>query len=147
MVRYQIHKKFLSEDFCNNIINNYKNFSEYTPRGKWNAWTVGKEKQDELVESIQSLLPSNLSVSWINITKYEEGESLRIHTDSKSKFTVVVNLNDNYNGGEFVTNKKKHILEIGDIVTFNGNKVQHGVQPVTEGVRYSLNFWFTDGKL
>ena len=129
---FQIHRNYFDKEFCDYIIENHESISEYTPRDTWNAWTVKSESIDELVDKVKNIVPSNLECTWINITKYNTGEHLRIHNDSKSKFTVVVNLNDNYTG---------------DIITFNGNRVRHGVKEVTEGTRYSLNYWFNYGKL
>jgi Rps23 Pro-64 3,4-dihydroxylase Tpa1-like proline 4-hydroxylase len=144
---FQIHRDYFDKEFCDYIIENYESISEYTPRSTWKAWTVKPESIDKLVDKVKNLVPSNLECTWINITKYNTGEHLRMHNDSKSKFTVVVNLNDNYKGGEFITYKREHTLNTGDVITFNGNRVKHGVKEVTEGTRYSLNYWFNYGKL
>ena len=69
---------------------------------------------------------------------------LHIHND-KGREDIVFNsmlyLNDNFLGGEFYT-KEGIILKPrpGLFTTFNGQKLWHGVQPVTKNTRYTISF-------
>lgn len=62
------------------------------------------------------------------------------HDRSTVSFTVA--LNDDFVGGEFYyldAEEQRHTVPLkkGDAVVFGGN-VMHGVEPVAEGIRYSL---------
>ena len=82
--------------------------------------------------------------------KYEEGQHYDDHTDyyelwgCRTDYTVVLTLNDDYDGGEHVikigteTIEKK--LPAGKALIYPTHFV-HGVRPVTSGVRKCLTFW------
>lgn len=70
------------------------------------------------------------------------------HYDEDSDSTVVIYLNDDYEGGgtQFKTEANDGIVtvdkfEVGDSVFFNGKVVPHRGLPVTKGDRYILVFW------
>lgn len=70
------------------------------------------------------------------------------HYDEDSDSTVVIYLNDDYEGGgtQFKTDADDNIVtidkfEVGDSVFFNGRVVPHRGLPVTKGDRYILVFW------
>jgi len=105
----------------------------------------------------------------MQITRYKKGGFYRFHKDGRGdhlsaydepdnefmhghvrKLSMTVLLNDNYEGGEFqfaTLHQEKceiHTPEfnkIGSIVVFPSG-VEHGVAPVTKGIRYSLVTWF-----
>lgn len=106
----------------------------------------------------------------LSLTKYSDGRWLDLHVDESSQLTSVVVLTEGFSDGRFLlsnsarlTDKstkldplagetpgsklqfadKLHIHQ-GEILTFNGTELYHGVLPVTSGVRYSLNIWMTD---
>ena len=82
--------------------------------------------------------------------KYEEGQHYDDHTDyyemwgCRTDYTVVITLNDDYEGGEhFIkigteTIEKK--LPAGKALIYPTEFI-HGVRPVTSGVRKCLTFW------
>ena len=92
--------------------------------------------------------------------KYDVNSHFDWHTDSndsdmtKRFCTVVIQLNDEYEGGQLMykkdtTNfKYEHdsVLEfergIGNLFVFNSS-LEHAVKPITQGIRYSLVVWFT----
>jgi predicted 2-oxoglutarate/Fe(II)-dependent dioxygenase YbiX len=57
--------------------------------------------------------------------------------------SVVGALNDNYKGGEFVMFEDTHIpLPAGSVMVFPSVFLYpHRVEPITEGIRYSLVSW------
>jgi len=105
----------------------------------------------------------------MQITRYKKGGFYYFHRDGMGdhlsaydlpdnecfhgnvrKLSMTVLLNDNYEGGEFqfaTLHQEKceiHTPEfnkIGSIVVFPSG-VEHGVAPVTKGIRYSLVTWF-----
>ena len=84
------------------------------------------------------------------LLKYEEGQHYDDHTDyyemwgCRTDYTVVITLNDDYEGGEhFIkvgteTIEKK--LPAGKALVYPTHFV-HGVRPVTNGVRKCITFW------
>lgn len=72
------------------------------------------------------------------------------HYDEDSDSTLVVYLNDDYEGGgtQFKPNDNEDIVtvnnfNIGDSIFFNGRVTPHKGLPVTKGDRYILVFWCT----
>lgn len=86
----------------------------------------------------------------ISISKYFEGNSMGPHIDSygenpKEVLSVVLYLNDNYEGGElyFKNQNIKIKPEFGSLVAFpSTNPYFHESLPVTSGIKYiSPGFW------
>lgn len=121
--------------------------------------------EDEMIEPIFKSLTHTL-ISIINSTKifngieyigipkytfnqYESGDFLNWHKDSHeiingATATIIIQLNDNYEGGEVMyrldnidyTVPKK----VGSVFIFDSN-IEHNVNIVESGVRYSMNAW------
>lgn len=63
------------------------------------------------------------------------------HNARKRIETCIVNLNNEYKGGEFeLKNYGKIELDIGDCLRFD-SRIDHKVYPVLKGKRYSLTGW------
>lgn len=90
----------------------------------------------------------------VDILKYSENGKYEIHTDHDSTqvrgVTAIINLNDEYEGGNFVffdPMKKGEVvktieLKKGSVLFFPSNFLYpHSIQPVTKGTRYSLVAW------
>ena len=91
-------------------------------------------------------------INQIDLLKYNEGGKYGYHVDTYTDFTrtlsVIINLNNEYEGGDliFVDQKnfeiKKIKLGIGSAVFFPSNFMYpHGIQPITKGTRYSIVAW------
>ena len=142
MENYKLYKEFLSSEFCNKVISEFKNYFRYRPQGVWVSWEINNlEYKDYILNKFKELIPSGSFNTRINITVYNEGDKLRMHRDTASDLTIVANLNCNYDGGDFRIYDKNIKLGTGDVVTFNGATEQHGVREVSKGTRYSLNIW------
>ena len=140
-----LHKGFLDHLFCDYVADNFKDYFIHTPRVEWNAYTL-RDKNLPLYSEIQSkfssLVDYEFITTWINVTEYIKGIDLRHHKDSESSLTIVSEISDNYTGGRFLINKESYIqLDKGDVLTFDGSKVFHGVEQVDKGTRLSLNIW------
>ena len=140
-----LHKGFLDHLFCDYVADNFKDYFIHTPRVEWNAYTL-RDKNLPLYSEIQSkfssLVDYEFITTWINVTEYTKGIDLRHHKDSESSLTIVSEISDNYTGGRFLINKESYIkLDKGDVLTFTGSKIFHGVEEVDNGTRLSLNMW------
>ena len=98
---------------------------------------------------IYHLHPLN-KISPCFMLKYELGQHYADHVDywqmwgSRTDYTAVITLNDDYTGGEhFIkigTETIERKLEPGKILIYQSDFV-HGVRPVTNGVRKCVTFW------
>jgi len=90
------------------------------------------------------------TIETFQFTKYEVGDYFDWHTDSndttfKDRFyTIVIQLNENYEGGDFElmmdNEKTKMEFGVGNLYIFPSN-ILHRVKPVENGIRYSLVSW------
>ena len=142
---YTLHRSFLDHSFCDYIASVYKDAFIYdpSPRGTWNAYTLkNKTLYSEILAKFSPLVDYEFTTNWINVTEYSNDRGLWSHTDERSSLTIVSEISDNYIGGRFIINKDTYIkLNKGDVVMFNGSKIYHGVEPVSKGIRLSLNLW------
>ena len=80
----------------------------------------------------------------IRILKYEKGQSIKDHIDVTGtiRASCTLNLNEDYEGGEFrfFNGQEKITLKTGDALIFPAEPIWiHGTEPITKGVRYSIN--------
>jgi predicted 2-oxoglutarate/Fe(II)-dependent dioxygenase YbiX len=91
-------------------------------------------------ETNVKFLENNAHVN-IQFAKYTKGDHFDWHKDYNQIQTIVVLLNDDFEGGEFEVKDHKTIhLKTGDCVMIP-SLVSHRVKPITKGVRYSLTMW------
>ena len=81
----------------------------------------------------------------IRIMRYKEGQGIKDHLDignTNNRASCTINLNSNYEGGEFSFFSGKHLLNLkeGEGMVFPAEQIWiHGVRPVTKGTRYAIN--------
>jgi len=166
---YFVFEKALPEDFCEFAIRNTEwNKSDEALLDKVEGH-VKDEKQritelvwEELLSPIGCVLQTYISEAnkiWgydvrrmekVQMSRYKEGGFYDWHMDSKSpvnneqrKLSIVALLNDEFSGGalELATNPEQNVLKSkGDIVVFP-SFLNHRVNPVTKGVRYTAVSW------
>jgi hypothetical protein len=86
--------------------------------------------------------------------KYNEGGKYEVHVDGSGNvhriLSIILNLNDEYEGGEFQffnpqDNKeiiREEKLKKGEVLCFPSNFMYpHSVRPITKGNRYSIVSW------
>lgn len=63
----------------------------------------------------------------------------KIDTD-ESTHSLIIALNDNYEGGGtyFLNDNITIKLKTGQILSFNGNELEHGGEAITKGIRYII---------
>lgn len=91
----------------------------------------------------------------IDLLKYQAGGKYETHIDQFSGSTrtlsFILNLNEEYEGGDFVFYDEKNNEAIkkikcktGTVIFFPSNFLYpHSVQPITKGTRYSIVGWIT----
>ena len=80
----------------------------------------------------------------VRILKYEKGQYIKDHSDvgGSIRASCTLNLNQDYEGGEFrfFNGQEKISFKTGDAMLFPAEPIWiHGTEPVTKGVRYSIN--------
>ncbi len=91
-------------------------------------------------------------INQIDLLKYSPGGKYEVHTDhyttSTRALSIILNLNDNYIGGDliFTDQKEKEIkrlkLSKGSVVFFPSNFLYpHMIEPIIKGIRYSIVAW------
>jgi|TARA_R110002020_G_scaffold205045_1_gene409502 predicted 2-oxoglutarate/Fe(II)-dependent dioxygenase YbiX len=94
----------------------------------------------------------NKKIDQIDLLKYKPGGKYDVHlddtTDSPRSLSVIMNLNDDYVGGDLIFTDQKYNeiksfkLTKGSIVFFPSNFMYpHGIKPITKGKRYSIVAW------
>lgn len=78
------------------------------------------------------------------VLKYDKGAQIHPHVDHSPYVyaSIVINLNEDYEGGEFCFFNKNHNISLkqGDIMIFPADYFWvHEVSPITKGNRYSVN--------
>lgn len=87
----------------------------------------------------------------IRIMRYKEGQEIKDHLDighTNNRASCTINLNSNYEGGEFSFFSGKHLLNLkeGEGIIFPAEQIWiHGVCPVTKGTRYAINCFLHPG--
>jgi len=85
----------------------------------------------------------------LRLMKYKKNAKIHPHTDHNTHIygSCTFNLNEEYEGGEFVffRGKKKIKIKRGDALIFPSDYFWvHEVKPITKGVRYSTNCFLQD---
>tara|TARA_R110000824_G_scaffold231527_1_gene419428 strand:- start:438 stop:983 length:546 start_codon:yes stop_codon:yes gene_type:complete len=117
-------------------------------------WNYIKKEIERTYTFYKVKFPKMMSskINQIDLLKYSPGGKYKTHTDhytnSPRHLSIIINLNDNYEGGDlvFTDQKEKEIkrltLSKGSIVFFPSNFMYpHGIQPITKGTRYSIVAW------
>jgi len=155
----------IGNNVVNDQIRNVKGFSvhNFFPINKENAtkWILFKLIAQQL--SIIHLNYMMLTTKDINMEdnplvqvdflKYGEGGKYEVHVDagrgSPRNLTTIINLNEEYEGGEFLffnPDRKEIVKEVklktGSIIVFPSNFLYpHSVKPIIKGERYSIVCW------
>jgi predicted 2-oxoglutarate/Fe(II)-dependent dioxygenase YbiX len=117
-------------------------------------WNFVKQEIERLYIFYRSQFPKMLSnkINQIDLLKYNVGGKYEVHTDqyttSPRALSIIMNLNDDYEGGDLIFTDQKDIeikrlkLEKGSIVFFPSNFMYpHKIDSITKGTRYSIVAW------
>jgi len=145
-------------EISNGLDKNVRNVKGYhlylvTPTNVF-YWNFIKKEIERLYKFYKIKFPKMASkkINQIDLLKYTPGGKYEIHTDhytsSPRHLSIIMNLNDKYEGGDlvFTDQKEKEIkrlkLSKGSIVFFPSNFMYpHKIEPITKGTRYSIVAW------
>jgi hypothetical protein len=153
MSSYYIQKNFLSEKYCNYLIDMFTNNEKYY--GKHHNMTKFieldyfmhldpiKKLYGKLSRHCINNLNKDSFINFTQIVKWRSGSYQEKHIDfDYHPYTSIIYLNDNFDGGETVVGSKKITPERGKILSFTGNKIIHEVFEVKNGTRYTVPVWY-----
>jgi Rps23 Pro-64 3,4-dihydroxylase Tpa1-like proline 4-hydroxylase len=129
----------------------YLNFKTPTNMFYWNYIKLEIERLYFYYKIKFPKIKSN-RINQIDLLKYTPGGKYETHVDDEAyvqrSLSVIINLNDNYEGGDlvFTDQKEKEIKRLkrskGSIVFFPSNFMYpHKIEPITKGTRYSIVSW------
>lgn len=117
-------------------------------------WNFIKKEIERLYIFYKSKFPKMMSskINQIDLLKYSLGGKYEVHTDHYTTavraLSVIINLNDEYQGGDLIFTDQKNIeikrfkLDKGSVVFFPSNFMYpHIIEPITKGTRYSIVAW------
>lgn len=122
-----------------------------------NSYRTSSESPTKTTDGMRLLLLPKLSKyniislpNYFNILKYDIGQEFKKHKDiglnsstNQRYKTLIIQLSDNYKGGEFIVFDDEEIVcdtTIGNMILFP-SKLFHQAKPVLEGVRYSMVYF------
>lgn len=135
---------------------------EYAGNKRMGCFFIDKDLEDNIINKLSDKIIklSNVikpfkSIEYTTIPKYSfnrysYGDFLDWHEDRHeiiggATITYIIQLNDDYDGGyvRYISEdgiENKVPKEIGSVFVFDSN-IQHSVDVIDSGVRYSLNVW------
>ena len=109
----------------------------------YSEWLVSSNQFDFILPKLLKFGINSLPNG--RIIKYNLGNYFAPHIDQYEKYrnrykTLIVQLNDDYVGGELIVDNKIIKKVNGNCVLFD-SKTIHSVSEIKSGIRYSLVFW------
>ena len=145
------------QPYIDKIENHYRQCVK-TDAALWNSWSARTVDitEDPIVEKVIATLESKLRVELFchqaQIQIWPEGVDLYFHrhqedTDGRNRtslYNSMLYLNDDFRGGEFITEQGVKIEpRVGTLTFFNGNDIRHGVAPFYGNDRFTIIFWWS----
>ncbi len=150
------YKKFKLEDLPvhHDVDKNERNVLGYTIGPKKNPFNKIKKQIEKFYVHYQLKFPFAISnkIKQIDLLKYETGGKYEYHVDNYTDYgrsiSVIINLNDDYEGGDLIFGNQKNFeikrckLKKGSIVFFPSNFMYpHSIEPIKKGIRHSIVAW------
>jgi len=150
-LEYKEYKNFFNLEECNELINNFKKNVPHHETFR-NTIVLRPEKVDpaplkleriplKLIRTLQK--DFNITLNYSQIIHWPNGSFMDRHCDSVpgNNFTALCYLNDNFKGGRTSFQHKMSDPEMGKVLVFNGEKIEHGVEKVI-GDRFTYISWW-----
>ena len=155
LIKHKSKKNLSIRTGINKEIRNVKGYhlSFNTPTNLF-YWNYIKKEIERIYQfyKIKFPLMTSSKINQIDLLKYSKGGKYEIHTDhftnTPRHLSVIINLNDDYEGGDlvFTDQKNNQIKKLnlgkGSVVFFPSNFMYpHSIQPIKKGTRYSIVAW------
>jgi spore maturation protein CgeB len=146
-----VFKNFLSDKECDKYFKKIRDIGHLPYSLPWPERVIDITK-DRIVKKVTKFINKNfnlkLTAEQAEIQNHHVNSSadLHIHNDLGREHIIynsLIYLNDNFDGGHFITKNGISIKpEKGMLTFFNGQKVYHGVKRVLKNDRKTIIFWW-----
>ena len=137
-----LYDNFLLKEDCDKYINVFKKEKDKIKQYR-DTFTL-KIKDVALLNKLKSefnidklLTPDNLE-----IVMWPKNSFMDLHYDNKDTLAFIIYLNEDYIGGETIIDKKTIEPKTGRVVIFSNGRLEHSVNKIQEGTRYTLIGWY-----
>lgn len=166
-----IIENFLSDDDFQKYLKFSKetqNWGNRTPNDVWSGRVIYQTARNnfDYLQSVENTIKTQYNITtdiypdYLGLVKWEVGDIQHPHADGEEvdrkhqfhwrNFGCVFYLNDNYEGGEiYFPNQNIEIKPKPNTLVFFPGTLEylHGVNPITNGIRYTLTSFWTFDKL
>ena len=146
-----VKENFLTDKECNQYFKLIKDIGYYPENIDWKSRVI-EINNDPIVEKTQKFLEKEFELKLVldqaQLQNHHVNSYCGMHTHDhngreNTEFNSLIYLNDDFEGGEFVTKKGIKIKpKKGMLTFFNGNKVCHGVNRVYLRDRKTIILWW-----
>ena len=131
------YKNFLTPFECDHFIRLH--FALFVPEITRNAFF---HEGTEVVALSHKLDKRNF-INYFELVKWNTNQSQGTHQDfDYHPLTSILYLNDDFEGGETFVEDKIIKPKKGLMISFEGDKLKHGVKKITKGTRYTIPCWY-----
>ena len=147
MVDIKIFKNILSKEECDSWISKAPKFTGSYNFSNRTADITNLSITSKIKNFLEEKCNCGLTCSQAQIQLWPISSSsdLHVHTYNgreNTDYNSLLYLNNNFNGGEFITKNLVITPEPGMLTFFDGSKIYHGVNEVKNKHRYTLIFWW-----
>jgi hypothetical protein len=133
------YKNFFSIEECNALINNFKKKAQQHQTYRNTIILNLEGASPRLIDTLKK--DFNLILKYSQIVHWPNGSFMDLHYDEVFTHTAICYLNNNFKGGRTLLQNKMIDPEIGKIIVFNSQKMEHGVETVI-GDRFTYISWW-----
>ena len=137
-----LYDNFLLKEDCDKYINVFKKEKDKIKQYR-DTFTL-KIKDVALLNKLKSEFNINNFITPHNleIVMWPKNSFMGLHYDTGDLLAFIIYLNDNFVGGETVIDKKQIEPKTGRVVIFSNGRLEHSVNKIEEGTRYTLIGWY-----
>ena len=115
--------------------------TEVVALSKYNASEI--ERLTSLLNDESHKLDKRNFINYFELVKWNTNQSQGTHQDfDYHPLTSILYLNDDFEGGETFVEDKIIKPKKGLMISFEGDKLKHGVKKITKGTRYTIPCWY-----
>jgi hypothetical protein len=144
-----LFENFMSKERCERFIQRYKeNKPNMNHHDRNWVYIPDYDIVKEVKQFLENMLPIKIEGWNAGIGVWLKDKAVYpIHVHDKNvrpnnDFTTLIYLNDDFDDGEFYTERLTYKPKTGSLVFFNGMEMMHGVKGVRRNDRYYLIFWW-----
>ena len=142
-LKYKEYKNFFSLEECRALINKFKKNVQHHETYRNTTTLKLKGASPKLMDTLKKEF--NIILNYGQIVHWPNGSFMHRHYDGEefkdNNFSAICYLNDNFKGGRTLLQNKMIDPEIGKVIIFNSQKMEHGVEEVI-GDRFTYISWW-----